>query len=123
MNDENEIIQILADSLMYFHVYANLMMLSKSKQLNKSTIDMNMHYLELKCFLLEADKHPEIVLEQDYQVFGSEERLYGSNKVTNHRLARPAVHQTLFVTAKKYATALEPFIVSGSISMHEKVCT
>ena len=123
LKDKNEIVQILADSLMYFHVYADLVMLSKSKRLFKSTLDMNMHYLELKCFLLEAEKHPDIVLEQDYKVFVSEEKLYGNDKTTNHRLAKPAVYETLFITAKMCATPLEPLIVSGSISMHEKLCT
>ena len=84
---------------------------------------MNMHYLELKCFLLEAEKHPDIVLEQDYKVFMSEEKLYGNDKTTNHHLAKPAVCETLFITAKMCATPLEPLIVSGSISVHEKLCT
>ena len=38
LKDEEEIIQLLVDSLMYFHIYADLIMLSKSKQLNKSAL-------------------------------------------------------------------------------------
>lgn len=33
---------------MFFHVYADLVMLSKSNDLKKSVLDMNQHYLEVK---------------------------------------------------------------------------
>ena len=123
LKDVQEIIQLLVDSLMYFHVYADLVMLSKSKQLNKSVLDMNAHYLELKCFLAEAEKHPEIVLQQECQVFVSESRIYGNSKQTNHRLSNPPVHQCLFSTAEKHCTHLIPLIKSGSSSMHKKLCS
>ena len=40
-----------ADALMYYHIYADLVMLSKSNDLKKSVLDMNSHYLELQVFL------------------------------------------------------------------------
>ena len=123
LKDEQEVLQIILDSLMYFHVYADLVMISTSKELNKSSLDMNTHYLELRCFLTEAVKHPEIVLKQETQVFISERQLYGNEKATNHRLNKPAVYQAVFDTAAKYATFLKPLIVSGCNSMHEKLST
>ena len=52
-------------------------MLSKSNDLNKSALNMNQHYLELKMFLQEVENHPEVVMDKDYKVFRSEDRLYG----------------------------------------------
>jgi hypothetical protein len=75
-------------------------MISKSKHLNKSTLDLNLHYLELKCFLTEAENHPEIVLEQEHQVFVLEKSLYGIDKATNHHLNKAAIYQAVFNAAK-----------------------
>ena len=61
-----EIAQLKTDSLMFYHIYANLIMLSKS---NKSVLDMNMHYLELKCFLEGLEQHPEAAMNKDCEVF------------------------------------------------------
>ena len=46
--DSTEVTRLRADGLMYFHVYADLVMLSKSNDLGKSVMDMNQHYLELQ---------------------------------------------------------------------------
>ena len=35
-----------ADALMFYHVYADLVQLAKSKNLNKSAYDMMQHYLQ-----------------------------------------------------------------------------
>ena len=35
-------------------------------------LDMNLHYLELKTYLLEH--HPEVVMDKDYIVFRSEQQ-------------------------------------------------
>ena len=51
-------------------------MLVKSKALDKSALDMNVHYLELKVFLEELTQHPQQIMNQKYQVFPSEPRLY-----------------------------------------------
>ena len=71
---------------MYYHIYADLVMLSKSNDLKKSVLDMNRHYLELQLFLEEVEKYPEIVMDCQYAVFQSEDRLYGDNNKINHRL-------------------------------------
>ena len=46
----------MADSLMYYHVYADLFMMSKSKELGLSVYSMNQHYLELQLYLSEIAK-------------------------------------------------------------------
>ena len=50
LEDSDELAHLKADALMFFHIYADLVMLAKSNSLNKSVIDINKHYLELKCF-------------------------------------------------------------------------
>ena len=70
---------------MYYQVYADLVALSKSNDLGKSALDMNLHYLELKTFLQEVEHDPEVVMDKDYRMFRSEEKLYGENKKTNRR--------------------------------------
>ena len=65
---------------MFYHIYADLVMLSKSDVLGKSALDMNEHYLELDTYLKEIEHHPKIVLDKDYRVFRSEQKLYADNK-------------------------------------------
>ena len=45
-----ELAYLKADAIMFHHVYADLVMLAKSSELQKSAFDMGQHYLELKCF-------------------------------------------------------------------------
>ena len=54
LQDPNKIARLRADGLMCFHVYADLVMLSKSNDLGKSVIDMNRHYLLLQLKKLNA---------------------------------------------------------------------
>ena len=56
-----ELAHLKADSLMYYHVYGDLYMLSKSNDLGLSVLSMNQHYLELHCYLSEVETSPEIV--------------------------------------------------------------
>ena len=86
LQDQNAILQLKADALMFYHVYADLVMLAKSNLLNKNVFSMNQDYLELKIFLQEVEEDPEVAMNKDYNVFRSEERLYGNEKYINHRL-------------------------------------
>lgn len=90
---QNELVlcQVMADSLMYYHLYADLFMLSKSTKLEKSAFSMNQHYLEIQIFLTEIIKNPGVALNRDYQVFSSEARLYGDDEKVNHRLSSKSV--------------------------------
>ena len=66
LQDCNELAALKADALMFFHVYADLVMLAKSTELKKSALDMNTHYFELQVFLQELEEHPEIIMDQQY---------------------------------------------------------
>ena len=57
-----ELAHLKADSLMYYHVYGDLYMLSKSNDLGSTMLSMNQHYLELQTYLSEVEKSPQIVL-------------------------------------------------------------
>ena len=76
MGQNNILAQLKLDGLLFEHLYSDLMMLVKSKALDKSALDMNVHYLELKVFLEELTQHPQQIMNPNYQVFPSEPRLY-----------------------------------------------
>ena len=59
LQDSMELAQLSADAFMFYHVYADLVLLSKSNDLAKSSLDMNLHYLELKTFLQEIEHTPD----------------------------------------------------------------
>ena len=121
--DDDEISQLKADSLFFFHVYADLVMLAKSSELNKSTFDMNKHYLELQAFLQEVENCPEVVTDRNYQVFTSEEMLYGDNKKINHRV-RPKsqpVYENLFIFNESDENLLYPLVSAGASAMSLKL--
>ena len=86
LQDQNVLLQLKADALMFYHVYADLVMLAKSiaTSLSKNVFSMNQHYMELHDFLKEIEMDPEVVMNNDYNVFRSEGRLYGNEKATNH---------------------------------------
>ena len=48
LQDPVELSYLKADSLMYYHIYGDLYMLSKSKELGLTALSMNQHYLELQ---------------------------------------------------------------------------
>ena len=86
MGQKDILAQLKLDGLLFEHLYSDLMMLVKSKALDKSVLDMNVHYLELKGFLEELTQHPHQIMNPNYQVFPSESRLYGNSPITSHRL-------------------------------------
>lgn len=91
LKDSVRLAGLKADSLMFHHVYADLVMLAKSKELGKSALDMGKHYLELKLFLEKAQADPSIVLHNKLQVFPSEQRLYTA--VTTSKTAAKLNHR------------------------------
>ena len=121
----DEMARLRADALMYFHVYADLVMLSKSRDLGKSVMDMNQHYLELHAFLEKVENNPEVVMDKSYRVFTSEEELYGSNKKINHRCSSKCevIHEKLFVIIPDESSILYPLLASGAAKMKDKLCT
>ena len=77
---------------MYYHIYGDLYMLSKSSNLGLSVLSMNQHYLELFTYLSVVEKYPRIMFDPDYHVFRSEKRIYGCDPNVNHRLKSKAVY-------------------------------
>ena len=83
LNDTEEVARLKADGVMFYLVYAELVMLAKSTDLGKSAFDMNGHYLELQLFLQMIEKDGSEAMNKEYKVFSSEERLYGNDQTTN----------------------------------------
>lgn len=123
LQDAVELSYLKADSLMYYHIYGDLYMLSKSKELGLSALSMNQHYLELKLFLSEVVNHPDVVFKQNYPVFLSEKRIYGTDSKLNHRLKSPVVFNALFEDVKVDASCLQSLLVKGATTMQEKLCS
>ena len=82
LQDPIELAHLKADSLMYYHVYGDLYMLSKSNDLDLSVLSMNRHYLELQLYLTEVEMDPDVVFDPNYRVFPTERRIYGSVQCT-----------------------------------------
>ena len=121
--NEDELSKLRADALLYYHVYADLVMLSKSKALNISVLDMNNHYFELLCFLNDVLTSPELLLVKNYRVFQSESRLYGNSTTTNHRIHKNAssVYDKVFELTPHEKSALLSMIIPGVTRMKEKL--
>ena len=100
LQDPIELSYLKADSLIYYHIYGDLYMLSKLKELGLTVLSMTQHYLELQLYLLEVMKHPDVVFKQNYPVFTSEKRIYGTDSKLNHRLKSPIVYSALFEDVK-----------------------
>ena len=124
LEDPEKLAHLTADSVMFHHVYSNLVMLAKSTDLNKSVIDMNEHYLELQLFLEEVEKNPKTAMNANYAVFKSEPRLYGMDKKTNHRLhaSYKVVEESIF-NGQSDETLLYSLLRAGASAMKEKLST
>ena len=97
-------------------------MLAKSTRLDKHVLEMNQHYLKLQCYLSEVEKHPEMALNPNAQVFLSEERLYGDDKKLNHRLHRShhCIEAIVFSRSDNDKDLLQ-LLASGARLMHNKL--
>ena len=123
LHEPSELAQLKADALMFYHIYGDLVMLAKSNELKKTTLDMNPHYLELHTFLCTLEDHPDIIMDKTLQVFHSEKRLYESNSKTNHRAKEKSllVHKCLFSSEDWDSELLFPYISSGAAFMKTKL--
>ena len=86
-------------------------MLAKYKDLGKSVLCMNQHYLELQLYLQEVTKDPRVVFDSNYHVFSSEKILYEEHGKVNHRLKGQVVYVKLFKDLKADQVSLEPLLV------------
>ena len=86
---------------------------------------MNQHYLELKTYLQEVERHPEVVMDKSYTVFRSERNFYGADKKTNHcqHSKSRAVYVKLFAQNKSDSVSLYPLLIAGAVAMRDKLCT
>ena len=84
INTPYELALLKLDGLFYDKVYADMMVLLKSKSLKKSFMCMNAHYLELLNYLKLLSEKPRLILDPDMQVFSSEPRIYDDPKL-DHR--------------------------------------
>ena len=123
LNNPIELSQLKADAIMFCHVYADIVMLAKSNDLNKSAFDMHQHYYELQLYLEKIVENPQIAMNQSFEVFPSEKRLYGSEK-TNHRthLKYLPVMQRLFTEDEWDSSLLFPLFSAGAAEMKLKLC-
>ena len=86
LKDPEELARLKADALMFYFVYADLVMLAKSNDLSKSALDMNQHYVELQLFLRMIEEDPKTVMNKSYEAFPSEQCLYSTKVSLNHRI-------------------------------------
>jgi len=86
LQDAGELSRLKADAIMFYFVYADIVMLAKSVKLNKSAFDMKCHYIELQNFLQAVAKDPKIALNKSSKVFLSEDELYGADENFNYRI-------------------------------------
>ena len=86
---------------------------------------MNIHYVELKEFLSILETQPETIMDQNYEVFKSEKRLYGNEKKVNHRNHEKSkcVHKKLFASNTWDENLLYPIIANGATTIKPKLCS
>ena len=123
--DPTVIACLKADSFMYYHAYADLVMLSKSTELDQSAFDMNAHYLELQIWLDEIQRNSSAIFNKQYRVFQSEEQLNGDNKKVNHRYHAKSkcLYDHLFAASTDGEDILLQSLVQGALKMKGKLCT
>ena len=120
LEDPNKLEHLKVDA---YHVYSNLVMLAKSRDLKKCIFDMRKHYLELQLFIEEVEHNPQTALNKEFKVLPSEECLYGDKKV-NHRLypMYGPIEDRLFTNDELDSTLLFPLLTAGIAEMKEKLC-
>lgn len=123
LQNSDELARLKADGIMFYFVYAELVMLAKSNELKKSALDMNIHYQELQSFLQMVEDDPKIAMNKEFRVFVSEERLYGFNKAINHRIRteNASIHNQLFQPDDWDSDLLYPLLSAGASKMKEKL--
>ncbi len=125
LNSPDELVHLKMDALNFYHIYADLVMLAKSKELKKSVLDMNKHYFEIQNFLVLLQEDPEVIMDSEYRVFMSEKLLYGDNKKLNHRVRfqTKIIHNYLFSESTWDATLLYPMLIVGANAMENRLRT
>ena len=123
LHDSLLITNLRLEGLMFDKVYADLMVLVKSTNLNKTAIEMSSHYEELLNFFSTLITEPGRLLDSDMQVFKSESFLYGKFNKLNHRLQDKyiPVRKTLYESCENDESLLFPMVSAVSTAMHSKL--
>lgn len=110
------------EGLMFDKVYADLMTLVKSKDLNKTATEMSLHYEELLDFFDSLIIEPGKILVPDMQVFKSESLLYCEFSKLNHRLRDKyiPIRNALYKNSNDESLLL-PLVSAVSTAMHSKL--
>ena len=113
------------EGLTFDKVYADLMTLVKSTDLNKSALDMNAHYKELLEFFDVVTTNPTALLGSETLVFKSEPRLYSESMKLNHRLTEKyaTVRKELQQHQDSDRFLLFPMVIAASKAMQSKLQT
>ena len=125
LNNFYEIVHLKADAHMFCHVYADLVTLAKSRELQKSVLDMNIHYFELLTYTKNIQDNPQDILNPDTYVFKSEKKLYSADQKFNHRLRRKfkIFQEFVFRCDEWDDTFLYPLVATGAAAMESKLST
>ena len=115
--------ELKVDGIFFDKIYADLMCLLKSRKLNKKYLDMNLHFLELLEYLQHLTTHPRLSLDPDQKVFTSKPRLYGENKLVNHRQHNVPVREKLYTNDDCDEEITFPLIQSSAAEMAQKLKT
>ena len=123
LHDSLLLTNLRLEGLMFDKVYADLMTLVKSTDLNKTAIEMSSHYEELLNFFSILITEPNELLDSDMQVFKSESLLYGKSSKLNHRLRDKyvPVRNTLYKNCESDESLLYPLVSAVSTAMHSKL--
>ena len=86
--------------------------------------DPGLNYTEyLELFLAMIEDDPLATTNKCYQVFISEQRLYGSDKTTNHRIRdnNIMIYERLFRAEECDTSILHPLLKAGACNMRQKL--
>ena len=124
LHDSLLLTNLKLEGLMFDKVYADLMTLVKSTDLNKTAIEMSSHYKELLDFFGTLIDEPGKLLDPDMQVFKSESLLYGESSKLNHRLWDkyiPVQNRLYENSSDVHESLLLPLVSAVSTAMHSKL--
>ena len=125
MKSDTESALLKVDGLFFDKIYADLMILMKSKKLGKKLLDVNPHYHELLQYLELISERPRLILDPDHKVFVSEPKIYTcDDKCTlNHRLHKnyQPVRTRIYETDSFDDSLVLPMVATAAVEMANKV--
>ena len=124
LHDSLLLINLRLEGLMFDKVYADLMILVKSTDLNKTATEMSLHYEELVNFFGTLITKPCEILNSSIQVFESESSLYDESSKLNHSLQDKyiPVRNALYESHENDESLLFPLVSAAvSTAMHSKL--